>query len=1169
MKKFLTALLCLSVWFIPISADASSFGDKLKGGFDNWWDGAQRDVVNGIFGNPLPQGEFELPRASEFESIGKNTSLRQFILNVLNFALSFLGIFAVSALVYAGFLYVTAGGEDGQHEKAKKILIYAALGIIVILMSFAFVNTLITEAPVGGDDRNGPTNSSGSNGGFNNGGSNNSNPNGGGGNPIGNDPDNSGLPSNGGSTNPYSNSNPNGNGNNYENGGGNNGNTNPSNPPIPLGNTNPSGGGSGSTPNLLSTGSIVITGNGVNDFGSGIMVPPETATSGVTFTLSFAAESVWDFGDGVQKTLDTINYPGSTIQHRFAADKQYNVRVLAQTIEGLVIPLQKQLLTGGITPKLSVSTETAFVKENITFDARSSKVSTGSIVQYNWSCQGGRGCFQNHQGAAFDAFFGTPGTYTIKLEIETSLGAVAGIEITVTILGDKPTAKFTVQPQSDPTKPGLFRFDAGQSQNLSGGNTSLQYQWQFSGISKTSQTSNIEYQFQTKGEHPVQLVVTENRNGKTRTSDPVSQTVSVQSVLQADIKLSRSPVTGQSVRLEGDSPQATEFIWNFPDGSQKFGKTVIYTFEESGPQEIQLEVHDSTDSQTVTKNITVLNENQPTAIMSVSVNGETQVVPNFQVKRDDTTTFINASLSADGQPGNLGESWTVNGNPALAAEIPLYLQALGSYEVKLIATDPNNISKKDERVVQVEVKNTPPAITDLTLSPDSSQGLSQAKISLAANDPDGEIEQYRFEVLEFGKNVDTQISSLPQAIFNLEQKPGTHIYTLRVTARDNDGEETTFLYPEPIKVESDLENLRPEVQILATPGNSGTTSTNFSFFAQASDGDGDVLKYEWTFPDGKKLLTDSVNYRFPNAGQFEVFLRVSDDIALTEATITVNVKNDNNEVQTALNKTPKAEIRGLIPGNTGNTETQFQFFGQGTDPDEQILKYTWDFGDGTQSQVKNAAHVFEEPGNYQVKFTVSDGQAQDERTQSIQVVSPGETIPPSTTPDFVPEETTAVLDPDDIAIKAPIDWTQTLEMVKADKVAALKNTTDPEEKIKLSAQIQLINDELKRVAEDPLGFAENTAELEKLKEAIPEFVFVTIGGTKNTTFFLYGKAPTEHPRPILFTWNLGDERQKSGQNVAVRYEQPGTYEVVLTASDGLTTVADSLIIRVEEAAFTP
>ncbi|MCF7917389.1 hypothetical protein K9L27_00050 [Candidatus Gracilibacteria bacterium] len=71
-------------------------------------------------------------------------SFRDALRTIINYFLFFLGIVATIMVIYGGFLYVTSAGDDAQTEKGKNILIYAAIGIIIILISFAIVNALIS-----------------------------------------------------------------------------------------------------------------------------------------------------------------------------------------------------------------------------------------------------------------------------------------------------------------------------------------------------------------------------------------------------------------------------------------------------------------------------------------------------------------------------------------------------------------------------------------------------------------------------------------------------------------------------------------------------------------------------------------------------------------------------------------------------------------------------------------------------------------------------------------------------------------------------------------------------------------------------------------------------------------------------------------------------------------
>ena len=69
--------------------------------------------------------------------------LRGLVLKIVNYFLGFLGILAVIMVIYGGVTYVTAAGNDESIGNAKKIIMYALIGIIIILLSFAIVNTIL------------------------------------------------------------------------------------------------------------------------------------------------------------------------------------------------------------------------------------------------------------------------------------------------------------------------------------------------------------------------------------------------------------------------------------------------------------------------------------------------------------------------------------------------------------------------------------------------------------------------------------------------------------------------------------------------------------------------------------------------------------------------------------------------------------------------------------------------------------------------------------------------------------------------------------------------------------------------------------------------------------------------------------------------------------------
>ena len=71
--------------------------------------------------------------------------IRVVVVRILNYVLSFVGLIAVALMIYAGFLYLTSGGNDENSGKAKKLIFQVIMGIIIILLSWVIVNTIISQ----------------------------------------------------------------------------------------------------------------------------------------------------------------------------------------------------------------------------------------------------------------------------------------------------------------------------------------------------------------------------------------------------------------------------------------------------------------------------------------------------------------------------------------------------------------------------------------------------------------------------------------------------------------------------------------------------------------------------------------------------------------------------------------------------------------------------------------------------------------------------------------------------------------------------------------------------------------------------------------------------------------------------------------------------------------
>ncbi len=62
---------------------------------------------------------------------------------IINIAMAFLGLIAVTLIIYAGFLWMTAGGAEEKVETAKKVLKNSIIGLIIILASWGITTFVL------------------------------------------------------------------------------------------------------------------------------------------------------------------------------------------------------------------------------------------------------------------------------------------------------------------------------------------------------------------------------------------------------------------------------------------------------------------------------------------------------------------------------------------------------------------------------------------------------------------------------------------------------------------------------------------------------------------------------------------------------------------------------------------------------------------------------------------------------------------------------------------------------------------------------------------------------------------------------------------------------------------------------------------------------------------
>jgi hypothetical protein len=120
MKKFFCAFILMFLCFcalVPV-VHASGFGDMLT--------------------------NLNIFKASSGLPGSEDTSVLSLVSGIINTLLSLLGLFFVILLMYAGFTYMTAQGDDKKITKAKETIRNAVIGVAIIILSYAISRIVFT-----------------------------------------------------------------------------------------------------------------------------------------------------------------------------------------------------------------------------------------------------------------------------------------------------------------------------------------------------------------------------------------------------------------------------------------------------------------------------------------------------------------------------------------------------------------------------------------------------------------------------------------------------------------------------------------------------------------------------------------------------------------------------------------------------------------------------------------------------------------------------------------------------------------------------------------------------------------------------------------------------------------------------------------------------------------
>jgi hypothetical protein len=81
-----------------------------------------------------------------FGGLDANEKLNRIISEIINFFSVIIGVIAVLMIIVGGFRYIISGGDTGNVTSAKNTILYAIIGLIIVVFAQVIVKFILSKA---------------------------------------------------------------------------------------------------------------------------------------------------------------------------------------------------------------------------------------------------------------------------------------------------------------------------------------------------------------------------------------------------------------------------------------------------------------------------------------------------------------------------------------------------------------------------------------------------------------------------------------------------------------------------------------------------------------------------------------------------------------------------------------------------------------------------------------------------------------------------------------------------------------------------------------------------------------------------------------------------------------------------------------------------------------
>ena len=487
----------------------------------------------------------------------------------------------------------------------------------------------------------------------------------------------------------------------------------------------------------------------------------------------------------------------------------------------------------------------------------------------------------------------------------------------------------------------MILFDGSGSVDTDG--RIVEYLWDF-GDGTSGSGMQIPYSFSQPRTYEVTLTVRDN----TAESDGVHRdTMFVFINDQPVAKTSTDKIITQSI-VEFDGSQSFDrdgtiirYDWDFGDGNMGEGPRPVHTYQQSGVYEVKLTVTDDSGTST--------HQDYDKLMVIVNKRPSADAGPEPVPVAPGEPVFLLGAESHDPDGEITSYVWNLgDGNKKEGVTIDHSYEKPGTYRAFLQVQDNTENEKAvdfDEVIIKVNDRPTADAGKDIETAP----GLEIVLDGRASFDPDGTLVEYQWE---FSDNSEIVSESKTTRTF---KNPGLYLATL--TVFDDSGASNG--------THQDTVNIHVNHSPQAEAGSNQFLCDGIVHFdgTASVDPDRDPLTYLWDFGDGTTATGSNPSHVYSEGGIFPVTLTVDDKSGMPNSS-----HRDTLTVQ--INHAPKADAGGnrVLCSGEPNIFTGANSY----DLEGGVLKYRWNFGDGTTSDLMNPIQTYQKGGDYQTSLTVTD-----------------------------------------------------------------------------------------------------------------------------------------------------------------------------------------------------